>query len=471
MNEAQPNLLRVAINDGKTPSDAFSKGLNQLGGINQFINKGDTIFIKISLRLPYGYPTNSNFDLIKDVIAICKGAGVKKIYVGGFPNQGVALKLFETLMGIEYYFNSLGAEFVYLDNSDLYIEKALDSDKLREIKEQSLEQIEVDEKIIKFPKIVKGADKLIVVNQVNVSPLFMCDLSLVNYHSIISGKARKVKYTGNSRKELVNHNLYRQDLINNILNTYLIKKPILTVNDVFYALEGAGPLIYRDSNLKKTGHLIIGTDLIATDIVTLQFLGFNMVENSLISAVKERSLSLEHFSDIEVIGKDLEKSSIDLKQCRSRLEDINMQSFFVSSGEMCSGCFVKAYQLLNFMNTRMIKDLKYMPNHTFLVGLNPNKEIREEKVILFGDCAINSTRDYDFRTKTTKTFLKKKEKQKENKDILELPGCPPDFHTCLKRISNYFKKRNLPDLNSYFRLLKSIDYNEYKDKLNEWEEL
>ena len=471
MNETQLTTSRVAVVESESVSNCFSEGIERLGGIDQFVKKGDTVFLKISLRLPYGYPTNSNFDLIERAIAICKQAGAENIYVGSFPNQGVAVKLLDTSLGLEEYFERLGAEFVFLDNSDLFLDKSYDLEKLKEIKTQTIGEVEIGEDIVKIPKKIKEADKVIVLNQVNVAPLFKCELSLTNYHSILPGKNRYIEYKEDSQKEMVKHDIFRQDFINNILNSYIIKKPVLAVNDLFYVLEGAGPLIYRDSRLKKTGLLIIGTDLISVDIITLRVLGFDALNNDLISTAKERSLGPKEVSNIDVIGEDLGNISIEIEQCCSSLEEIKLQSLFVNSGEMCSGCFLKAYHLLNFMNSRMIKDLKYMPNHSFLVGLEPHEPNIKDKVILFGDCAINSTDDYNFRTEITKSLIKKKDKIKENKDILELPGCPPNFLTCLNLISKYFKKRDLPNLNSYFKKLKTTKFNELNEKLGEWENI
>jgi len=471
MNETQTPTSRVAVIKSESPSKSFTEGLNQLGGIYKYVNEGDTVFLKISLRLPYGYPTNSNFDLVERVILTCKHAGAEKIYVGSFPHRGVALKLFDTTMGLEHYFKKLGAEFVYLDNSDLFFENSHNNDKLERIKNESFEEVKLGEEIKYIPKKIKESDKVIVVNQVNVDPLFMCDLSLTNYHSILSGQSRAINYTDNSLKELVKHDIFKQDLINDILNTYMIKKPILAVNDLFYVLEGAGPLIYRESHLKKTGYIIIGTDLISVDIITLRILGFDALRNPLISMARERSIGPEEISNIEVIGEDLGDISIDIRHCCSKLEDISIQSLFVNSGKICSGCFLQAYKLLNFMTSQMIKDLKYFDNHSFLAGFEPNEPRLKDKVMVFGDCAINSTENYEFRTETKKTLIKKKEKIKDNKDILEFPGCPPDFLTCLKLISDYFKKLDTPNLNVYFKLLKTSKFDELNEKLGEWETL
>jgi len=471
MSETSSKKPLVAVIKGKSPEENYLEGIEKLGGISQYIEEGDNVFLKITLRVPMGYPMNSNFDLVKEVIISCKKAGANKIYVGSFSSKEIALKIFNDLLGLESYFKALGAEFVYLDNSDYYIQKS-NNQKLGDLKANSLKDVNIGEKKIQVPEVITNSNKIIVINQVNVNPLFMCDLSLINYYSVLPAKFRDINYGENVlNEEIVKSDLFRQDLISNILNTYAIKKPILTINDVFYILEEAGPFIYRDSNLKKTNVLIMGTDLISVDAITLRFLGFDVFKNDLVSKALERSLGPEHISDIKLLGEDLGKISIDINQCFSHLEDIKIPNIFVSSGNMCSGCFLRAYHLLNFMNSRMIKDVKNLPNQSLLVGLNPPEALFKDHVILFGDCAIKSTKNYKFRTKTKKTLLRKKEMQVKNKNILTLSGCPPNINDCLKLIFEYYDKSDLPNLNYLIRSLRTSNFFKYSKKLKKWEDL
>jgi len=114
----------------------------------------------------------------------------------------------------------------------------------------------------------------------------------------------------------------------------------------------------------------------------------------------------------------------------------------------------------------MTKDLKYMGFFSFLIGETPSEPEIKDIVILFGDCAIESTKDWDFRKKIlfkkqkkTKDIMKKiKKSQKnpsnptkskivDNKLILELPGCPPDLFECYDLLLKYYGKTTLPNLN------------------------
>ncbi|GAH94268.1 unnamed protein product, partial [marine sediment metagenome] len=77
-------------------------------------------------------------------------------------------------------------------------------------------------------------------------------------------------------KDYLSSDQYKQDLISNILDIYSIKKPDLVINDMFYFLEGAGPFVYRDSNLISPGLGIIGRDAITVDFITLKLLGIDL---------------------------------------------------------------------------------------------------------------------------------------------------------------------------------------------------
>ena len=124
----------------------------------------------------------------------------------------------------------------------------------------------------------------------------------------------------------------------------------------------------------------------------------------------------------------------------------------------------------------MTKDLIYINKQTFIVGHTPKQPENHKNVLLFGDCAVNSTRDYDFRMTTVtkeapklleslkKVFKRKIEKnpriktiKKQNKDILNLPGCPPDMKEVYAAILDYYTKKDVPNLRFYLDSLKILN--------------
>jgi len=141
------------------------------------------------------------------------------------------------------------------------------------------------------------------------------------------------------------------------------------------------------------------------------------------------------------------------------------------------------------MKTYMVKDLTYNSTNSFLIGESPIEPEKMGNVILFGDCAINSTKNYKFRKliiesrknliaeaknklfKKPKAKKKPKIKEKPNKNILELPGCPPDIFNCLELIMKYYGKKNVPNLNLLTKMNEFWVNGKLADELKNWEAL
>jgi uncharacterized protein (DUF362 family) len=451
----------VAIIKGNTPQESVLKGFEMLGGISTFIDEGDKVFIKFNLNLPGGFPTNTNFDVLAAIVELCKNVKAEKIYLGSFPLRGVPIKKISTLLNLEEYFRSLGAELIYLDNSNLFDEKNFNMDQINSIKTDSYSIFNINNKEILVPKVILDSDKLISVNQVNVNPLFKINNSLLNSYSIVSPKYQESGVKKTDKNDNLSRDQYKSTLISNILDIYAIKKPDLVINDLFYVLEGAGPFIYKDSNLKKTNFVVLGKNAVSVDSVTLKLLNIEIKDYDLIKEAYKRDLGLINLEEIKILGEDLNDFDLNIDLCMSKLEDINVKNFRVKSGKYCSGCFQYAYHLLNFIKTYLVKDLKYNPNNVFLVGQNPVVPENFGNILLFGDCAISSTKNSDFRRikkeskkkiieekilKKQKSQKKPKTKFKTNKEILELPGCPPDLLKCLTMFMKYYRKSNMPNL-------------------------
>jgi len=479
----------VAIIKGDTPRESVLKGFEMLGGISTFIDEGDKVFIKYNLNLPGGFPTNTNFDVLAAVIGLCKNAKAEKICLGSFPLKGVPIKKISNLQNLEEYFRNIGAELIYLDNSNLFDEKKLEKDQLNKIKTESFSIFNINNREYLVPRVILDSDKLISVNQVNVNPLFKINSSLLNSSSIVSPKYQESGVNKTDESEYLSRDRYKTTLISNILDIYAIKKPDIVINDLFYVLEGAGPFIYKDSNLKKTNFVVIGKNSVSVDFITLKLLNIETKDDDLIKEAYKRNLGIIDLEKIEILGEDLDENDVNIDLCVSKLEDINVKNFRVNSGKSCSGCFKSAYHLLNFMKTNMVKDLKYNPNNVFLVGQNPPEPDYFGNILLFGDCAINSTKNSNFRMITIESkknvvdetkdkILKKQKSQKKpktkiktNKKILELPGCPPDIFGCLNMFIKYYGKSNMPNLSFLEENLKAWINPKDKKYLREMEVL
>jgi hypothetical protein len=305
-----------------------------------------------------------------------------------------------------------------------------------------------------------------------VNPLFKLNLSLLNSFSSISPKYQAVSLNKENKNENLSKDLYKNKLTSKVIDVFSIKKPELTINDLYYILEGAGPYIFKDSILTKTNLMIIGSDAFAVDIVTLNLLNVEESDYELFAEMKKKGLESTDLQNINILGENLEDVKIEIEFCEENLEQLNIKNFDIKTGTLCSGCYESAYYLLNFMKTNLTKDLKYNPGNVFLIGEKPPNPVNFKDVIIFGDCAINSTRNSEIRkimkhsdknilSDITGKIVKKAEKKKKpkviektNKRILELPGCPPPFTNSLNLIKHYYKKSNTPNLNFSIKLCK-----------------
>jgi uncharacterized protein (DUF362 family) len=366
----------------------------------------------------------------------------------------------------------------------LFGEKNFKQDQLNQIRIDSFSVYNINDKEYLVPKIILNSDKLISVNQINVDPLFKITNSLLNSFSIVSPKYQELGVSETDDKEFISLNQYKTNLISNILDIYTIKKPDLVINDLFYVLEGAGPFIYKDSNLKKTNYVVMGKNAVSVDVITLRMLNIEINNYDLIKEAYKRNLGIIDLEKIKILGEVLDENGINIDLCASKLEDINVKNYRVKSGKYCSGCFKFAYHLLNFMKSNLVKDLKYNPNNLFLVGQNPPEPDYYGNILLFGDCAINSTKNSDFRTikkeskkgnekkyntkdkilKKHKSQKKPKNKFKTNDKVLELPGCPPNILDCMTMFMKYYGKSNMPNLSFFKEIIET--WVDPKDKKN-----
>jgi len=236
---------------------------------------------------------------------------------------------------------------------------------------------------------------------------------------------------------------------------------------MFYFLEGAGPFIYKDSNLIRTGLVVSGSDAIAVDLITLNLLKIDLSDSDILLEVRNRKLGITDVSKINLIGENLDDNKLIVNFSVNKLNEITINNTYLQTGRICSGCFKEAYHLLNFMKTHMTKDVKYIRKQSILIGENPAEPETVENIIVFGDCAVKTTKNCDFRyiqvlkkenvIKTVGDKVKKEKssqkkpivKKKVNKSIIELPGCPPDMHLSLKTILKYYGKSQAPNLSFY----------------------
>ncbi len=460
---------KVVIARGNSPEETLSNAFSKFGEMTSIIKEGEDACILINMEGFYGFPAMVNLQTLKSLIDIVKQAGAHKISIGVLNRENIPIKLALDYRGLINFFNELKVEILYLDNSNYYIGERNKVEELKIIKERDF-NVETKENVqYLLPREIVKNNHLIILNQVGVHPIFVLNLSILRFLDFSVKKSSHMQKEKKNRIEYCRSDEYEKELIKTILHNYSFLKPALVINDLFYMQESAGPCIYKDSNLKKTNTMVIGNNPLATDQVTMSLLGVDPENHVIIREAKHLGLIKYSFDSLNVIGENLEGMKREINKC-AKLKEIGVLNLYLRQGQLCSGCSEKAYHFLNLLKTYMLKDLKYIKKNWFFMGESPpDLEKAENPIILFGDCAIESTKRYAFR-KISKVS-KKKMKVKKNKKIIELNGCPPSISDCLIKLKDYYGKGNLPSIHSYLKMLKSIKFFEAKKKLDAWREL
>ena len=226
---------KLAIVKGENRADTITKGLQSLGGIDQFIKKGDRVLIKVNaaFALPQELSATTHPEVIKQVALLCFKAGAAEVRVTDNPINDPA-SCFK-ISGIEEVCQSNGIKLIY-PKEDYFKSYTLDKGLL----------------IQDWPVLLKPLDSINKV--IGIAPLkdhhrSGASMTMKNWYGLLGGR----------------RNIFHQDVHNLIKELSMMMKPTLVILDGTTAMMTNGPTGGSLADLKKTNMMIIGTDQVAVD--------------------------------------------------------------------------------------------------------------------------------------------------------------------------------------------------------------
>lgn len=117
----------VAVKNAE-PDVMFRKAINMMGGMSQYVKKGQTVVVKpnIVIAMKPEFAATTNPLLVKTIIEECYRAGAKKVYV--FDNNAADSAAYcYKISDIEEAATSAGAQIMYADSPDYYKEMKMPS--------------------------------------------------------------------------------------------------------------------------------------------------------------------------------------------------------------------------------------------------------------------------------------------------------------------------------------------------------
>jgi uncharacterized protein (DUF362 family) len=248
------------------------QAIEALGGMSRFVSKGDVVWVKPNIgwkRAPE-LAACTNPDVVATLTRLCLDAGAKKVKVGDHPCNEP--KPTYRVSGIEAAAKEAGAEIVHLD-PNRYRDVKLGGQRL---KTWAL-----------YPEVIES-DLVINVPVVKHHSLSKATLCMKNYMGVIGGQ----------------RNAWHQALPACLIDITKYMKPRLCVLDAVRILTDHGPQGGQLRDVKLTGLVAAGTDIVALDSLGVEILGHEPEDVPMVAAAHKAELGVIDYRN-ELAVKEL----------------------------------------------------------------------------------------------------------------------------------------------------------------------
>lgn len=394
---------KIIITKGSNLNKSVKDSLDIISKDSAIIKKGEIIFIQIDLSVPEGYPSITNQTLLSKLVNWCLRSEPSKIYIGSIPLFGISSEYVWISMGFSTLLTDKRVEFIALE---------------KEIPEKNpKKEMNISGSVVHYPELVLNCNKYISVVNVKADPIYQLQLGTYNSLSLLEWKERITIIKENER--------------NFIADLHLIKQPDIIIYDLTNIISHAGPFIYSDTEFIQSEMICVSNDSILAESVVNEILGFKMEENIILNTIKEKDTNLlnkSRLNQFSLISQEISQDQKDnikvidliahpndltvIKFSRiPKIQDIFPKRIFLYEGRYDSGMKRALYDLVFLMKTALIKDFENIDGLNILIGENPPEpeNIQKIKTVVFGDDAIRTSDNMDFRIIKSQKKVKSEE--------------------------------------------------------------
>jgi len=278
------SIARCPDYDRVKTYSAVRQAVDLLGGIKEFVNAGERVFIKPNLlkaRRPEDAVT-THPEIVRAVIRLVHDAGAEAM-VGDSPGMGDLRKVCEKA-GI---LDVLREEGVLLAEPDEVVQ----------VKNQGrFQRFEIS-------RLAYEADAIINLPKLKTHGMTVLSGAVKNLFGCIPGK-RKVQWHFNTG---VNHDLFMMMLV----ELCALLRPRLTIMDAVVGMEGNGP---GSGDPRKIGVVLAGRDPVSIDTVSSVLVGVAPSRLPILRAAASMHFGETELERIRVLGEGL--TNVAVKQFR-----------------------------------------------------------------------------------------------------------------------------------------------------------
>ena len=225
----------MSIVKGSDRKAAVDKAIELLGGMERFVEQGETVAIKPNIAFASSpmLGATANPELVAQTVRLCYKAGAKQVIVTDNPINDPASCF--TLSGIGKAAGQAGAKIV-LPKSGLFRHTTLAGGKL------------IRDWPVFFGPFEK-ADKLIGISPVKDHARAGASMSMKNWYGLLGGR----------------RNVFHQDINTIIAELPMMVKPTLVILDGTEVMMTNGPTGGSVSDLRRANTLVASCDMVAAD--------------------------------------------------------------------------------------------------------------------------------------------------------------------------------------------------------------
>ena len=281
-NPARVSLTRCGDYAPDKVYGAVRKAVDELGGIDRFVKKGDHVLLKANLLIsrPVDKHVTTHPEIVRAAIKLVKKAGGKPI-IGDSPAIGSALKV-ASKCGIA---NVASEERVEVVNFNRPVE--VDNPSGIQYKKFKLDQSVLDaDVIINLPKLKTHGQMTLT-------------LGVKNLFGVVPG-TRKSQWHLAAGTDRLHFARMLVDLHRKV-------SPQLTIMDGIIGMEGNGP---QNGDPKKIGLVMASEDAAALDAVICEIVGLSRDRMPTTLAAEEMGVGQTHLDKITIAGESIENSKI-----------------------------------------------------------------------------------------------------------------------------------------------------------------
>ncbi|MDD5225098.1 MAG: DUF362 domain-containing protein [bacterium] len=369
------NRTTVSIATGKNRIEAVRQAFEYLGGIGKWVKPGSRVLLKPNIMSTGGTPMITHIDVLKGLYMLCKDAGAKEVMVGENSVCGLEPRVQFDFIGYTDALKRLGARVVFFDEEEWVYRSRPENLCLKDMH---------------LPKSLVEADLWITVPVAKTHVATVSTLGIKNSHGILADedKARHHRL----RPE------FGSSLLDKFIDVLAVAKADLSVMDMFDAMEGQGPGFGDTVEMKL---ILAGDNVTAVDAVTDYLMGFGNLEPPLPRKAQERGLGIADLKQIDFLGENPNNHRQRfIPAIGGDIPGSDPPGVEVLRGDMCrSGCGMPISYMIDLFKLVLGKDLKELAPITVLCGDNPPPPKDKRFIFVFGDCAIYSTWNYEYRRK------------------------------------------------------------------------